>query len=104
MGLPFPLGLAWLERDGPQLVPWAWAINGCTSVVASVLAAILAMSQGFSAVQLLGAAAYGLAWLVLFLPRNQTETQLPEKKDATRIPGGALPSSVDGMDFMRVPV
>ncbi|MBI3957292.1 MAG: hypothetical protein HY328_00685 [Chloroflexi bacterium] len=62
MGLPFPLGLAWLEAGEPALVPWAWAINGCASVIASVLAAIVGLGSGFSAVLLLGAAAYAAAW------------------------------------------
>jgi hypothetical protein len=66
MGLPFPLGLAWIERSNPALVPWAWAINGCASVISGVLAALLALSFGFTAVLLSGAACYGLAWLVLF--------------------------------------
>jgi hypothetical protein len=65
MGLPFPLGLAWLERRAPGLVPWAWAVNGCASVVASVLAAMLALSGGFTAVLLIGAGAYLLAFLVI---------------------------------------
>lgn len=65
MGLPFPLGLAWLERSGPRLVPWAWAVNGCASVVSGVLAAMAALSYGFSAVLLAGAACYGGAWLVM---------------------------------------
>ena len=64
MGLPFPLGLAWLEREAPRLVPWAWAVNGCASVVSSVLAAILALSYGFSVVLWLGAAAYAGAVVV----------------------------------------
>jgi hypothetical protein len=64
MGFPFPLGLAWLEDEAPQWVPWAWAVNGCASVVASVLAAILALSYGFTAVLLSGAGAYAVAWLV----------------------------------------
>ncbi|MEE8499093.1 MAG: hypothetical protein V3S27_00865, partial [Kiloniellales bacterium] len=33
MGMPFPLGLARLSREAPALVPWAWGINGCASVV-----------------------------------------------------------------------
>lgn len=65
MGLPFPLGLAWLERRGPRLIPWAWAVNGCASVVSGVLAAMAALSYGFSAVLLAGAACYGGAWLVM---------------------------------------
>jgi hypothetical protein len=67
MGLPFPLGLAWLEGRAPRLIPWAWAVNGSASVVASVLAAILALSYGFTAVLLLGAGCYAAAWAVLFL-------------------------------------
>jgi hypothetical protein len=63
MGLPFPGGLAWLNEDAPSLIPWAWAINGCASVIASVLAAIFALSWGFTVVMLMGAAAYALAGL-----------------------------------------
>jgi hypothetical protein len=65
MGLPFPLGLNWLEQQAPDLVPWAWAVNGCASVVASVLAAILALSYGFTLVLLLGALAYAGAFFTL---------------------------------------
>jgi hypothetical protein len=64
MGLPFPLGLAWLEKRQQAWIPWAWAVNGCTSVIASVLAAILSLSYGFSVVLFLGASAYaGAAFL-----------------------------------------
>jgi len=66
MGLPFPLGLAWLEEEARGLVPWAWAVNGSASVLASVLAAILALSYGFTAVLLLGASCYAAAWVLLF--------------------------------------
>ncbi len=66
MGLPFPRGVAWLEDRAPALIPWAWAVNGSTSVVASVLAAILALSSGFTVVLLLGAGCYAAAGIVLF--------------------------------------
>ena len=65
MGMPFPLGLAWLEKSAPAWIPWAWAVNGCASVVAGVLAAILSLSYGFSVVLILGAACYAGAWWVL---------------------------------------
>ena len=58
MGMPFPIGIAHLARDDQDLVPWAWAINGCASVVAAVLATLLAMHFGFTAVVLLAAAVY----------------------------------------------
>jgi len=41
MGLPFPLGLSRVSDCAPGLVPWAWGINGCASVVAAVMASLL---------------------------------------------------------------
>ncbi len=61
MGVPFPRGLGWLARTAPQLTAWAWAINGCTSVIASVLAALLALQWGFDVVMGLGLLCYALA-------------------------------------------
>ncbi len=60
MGVMFPRGLAHLESTHRSLVPWAWAINGTSSVVSAVLAALLALSFGFSFVVRTGAIAYGL--------------------------------------------
>ncbi|MDQ2694458.1 MAG: SAM-dependent methyltransferase [Pseudomonadota bacterium] len=57
MGMPFPLGLAQTAARAPRLVAWAWAINGCASVVSAVLATLLAVEAGFTAVV---AAAVGL--------------------------------------------
>jgi hypothetical protein len=65
MGFPFPFGLEWLEKSQSRLVPWAWAVNGCASVVAAVLAAILSLSVGFGVVLLLGAIFYAAAAFVL---------------------------------------
>ncbi len=62
MGMPFPQGLRRLEAT-PQSIPWAWGVNGALSVVASVLAALLALSTGFDGVLLGGALCYAGAWL-----------------------------------------
>jgi len=67
MGVPFPLGLAALEARAPGLIPWAWAINGCASVLASILAAMLALSWGFWGVLLLATAAYAGALAAIVL-------------------------------------
>jgi hypothetical protein len=45
----------------PALVPWAWGVNGCASVVAAALAGLLAMGLGARALMLLGVLAYLLA-------------------------------------------
>jgi len=50
MGMLFPLGLARLEASDARLIPWAWAINGCASVTGAVLATLLAIHIGFTAV------------------------------------------------------
>lgn len=62
MGMPFPMGLAQMGRIAPQLVPWLWGINACTSVVSAILATLLAIHLGFNAVVLAGAGLYWLAW------------------------------------------
>jgi len=66
MGMPFPLGLIVIEKTGSDIVPWVWAVNGSTSVMASVLAAILVLTYGFSVVLFLGAVMYTGALLLFF--------------------------------------
>jgi hypothetical protein len=39
-------------------VPWAWAINGCASVLSAILATILAIHFGFTVVVALAVALY----------------------------------------------
>ncbi len=63
MGMPFPRGLSWLQERAPHLIPWGWAVNGCTSVLASVLAAMVALSAGFTWVLAAAALTYIGAWL-----------------------------------------
>ena len=61
MGMPFPLALSRLAVHSPGLVPWAWGINGCASVLSAILATLSAMSFGFRAVVLIALALYLLA-------------------------------------------
>jgi len=61
MGMPFPLGLARVEATDPRLIPWAWGINGCASVTAAVLATLLAIHVGFTAVVVAALVLYGVA-------------------------------------------
>ncbi len=64
MGMPFPFGLRYLTDRRRAHIPWAWAINGCLSVVSSALAALLAVQIGFVAVMLVAAGAYGVVALI----------------------------------------
>jgi hypothetical protein len=59
MGMAFPSAIRVLStRQGDALVPWVWAINGATSVLASVLAILLAIELGYTVVFLAGTACY----------------------------------------------
>ena len=70
MGMPFPTGLAWVSETAPELIPWAWAINGCASVVSAVLATLLAVALGFANVILLAIVLYLLAGVVAPRPTS----------------------------------
>ncbi|MGI9305338.1 MAG: SAM-dependent methyltransferase, partial [Gammaproteobacteria bacterium] len=61
MGMPFPLGLSRLAARAPTHIPWAWALNGCASVVSAVLATLLAVHFGFSFVVMAAIGLYVLA-------------------------------------------
>jgi SAM-dependent methyltransferase len=61
MGMPFPLGLTRLARGADALVPWAFAVNGCASVIAAVLATLIAIHAGFTVVIVLAVVLYALA-------------------------------------------
>jgi hypothetical protein len=50
MGMPFPTGIRVAERIDPELVPLAWCTNACATVFGSLLAVLVAMFLGFTAV------------------------------------------------------
>ncbi len=58
MGLPFPLAMSILAEHAAPLVPWAWGINGCASVISTVLATMLAIHFGFTVVILIAMLLY----------------------------------------------
>jgi predicted membrane-bound spermidine synthase len=61
LGTAMPLGLRRLADGREELIPWAWAVNGATSVLGSVLAMVVAINNGFTVTLLLGALVYLLA-------------------------------------------
>jgi hypothetical protein len=65
MGIPFPTGIAAVRSRQPGLIPWAWGVNGYGSVLGSGLAALIALSWGFSAALMLAGAAYIAAWALI---------------------------------------
>jgi hypothetical protein len=61
MGVPFPRGLARLRAARPELIPWAIGVNGAASVLASIVAIVIAMEFGFKVDSLLAIACYIVA-------------------------------------------
>ena len=66
MGIPFPKGIAIVGHEAPELIPWVWGVNGCASVISSILSMILSISFGFSTVLLLASATYAMALIVIY--------------------------------------
>src|SRR5205814_1904530 len=66
LGIPMPAGLRLLSARAPQMVTWAWGINGALSVFGATLAIFIAMNWGFHSTLVLASATYVIA-LIAFL-------------------------------------
>jgi hypothetical protein len=89
MGIPFPAGIHWLMEIIPLKmvempgeidtrsgdIPLIWAVNGVGSVIASILAALVALSLGFGWVERIGALCYAGAWLVIMAPVRRVDAR-----------------------------
>lgn len=67
LGWPFPVGLRETSSRFPSLVPWAWGINGCASVIGAVLGKVISMSAGLRMTMGVAAVLYVFAVLVFRL-------------------------------------
>jgi hypothetical protein len=72
MGMPFPLGIRLLSQSNKEFVNWAWAINGCASVIGSILPLIIALYFGFSLVYIIAGIAYILT-MTLIIHSDKTK-------------------------------
>jgi hypothetical protein len=68
MGLPFPLGMRYLLKLPAQRA-YAWTINGCASVLASIASAQIALGLGVSVIMIFAISAYVLAFITLCFKR-----------------------------------
>jgi hypothetical protein len=66
MGWLFPSGLRSMAREFPGLVPWAWGVNGCASVIGAVLGKCLAVSVGFRMLMITAWVLYLVAVLLFY--------------------------------------
>ena len=72
MGIPLPAGVRLLSAIKPQLVAWAWGMNGALSVLGAILAVFIAMNWGFSVTLACGAAIYLVAAALIALPERSS--------------------------------
>ena len=71
MGMPMPIGIRLLAARAPEIIPWAWGVNGATSVMGSVAALVIAILTGFNQALIIGAALYLAA--IYFIKRPRAE-------------------------------
>jgi hypothetical protein len=74
LGMPFPLGLAGVGSGA--FLPWAWALNGAFSVVATPLTNLVAREVGLSGVLFLALVLYGGAIVAFPAPRMRLQWQV----------------------------
>ena len=71
MGFPFSLGMRYLAPTAKEKA-YAWAANGCASVLTAVLSVHLALNTGFQVIILWAACAYFMAYLSIAFRTNPT--------------------------------
>ena len=74
LGIPMPTGMRMLSARSPQMLAWAWGMNGALSVLGATLAIFIAMNWGFR-VTLLTASATYLVGLAALLAATQHQHQ-----------------------------
>jgi spermidine synthase len=82
LGMAYPVGIRILREYDERLVPWAWGLNGATSVVASVSAVFVGAQAGFTWALLIGSATYALGFLILTLTVSARRIAAPERMSA----------------------
>lgn len=77
LGWPFPSGLRVMARKFPGLVPWAWGINGCASVIGAVLGKCLVVSMGFRLLMFVACILYFLAVTIFYVSFRTVDFEAP---------------------------
>ena len=70
LGMLFPLGIKVVNQVDVRMVPWAWGINGMSSVVSTIVAIMLAMNYGFAVVAYLAIIVYFVGTASILLTRG----------------------------------
>jgi hypothetical protein len=73
LGWPFPSGLLVMSEKFPGLIPWAWGINGCASVIGAVLGKCLAVSIGFNLLMFMACILYFMSVSTFYILFRSTK-------------------------------
>ena len=109
LGLPMPTGLRMLGAKAPQMIPWAWAMNGALSVVGATLAIFIAMNWGFSTTLLAASGAYliGLSAFVVATRSRSGRLKHALRRHGLERQRGSACTAVDALgeraEVFRVP-
>jgi len=71
LGIPMPTGIRLLSARAPQMVTWAWGINGALSVLGATLAIFIAMNWGFRVTLLTASATYFIGLVALLVATSR---------------------------------
>jgi len=81
LGMPFPRGLRIVGEEAPELMPWAWGVNGFFTVIGSIAAVIFGMAFGFRFVLGVAAACYIVGLAAIILPDALTALGKRQMRD-----------------------
>jgi hypothetical protein len=81
MGMPFPTLLAKVGVTSETLIPWAWGVNACATVLGSVLSTMASMIFGLNFTWLIAMGIYALVLLLVAF----SHTQEKPAADADRV-------------------
>jgi hypothetical protein len=76
MGIALPSGMRLIDRSSPQVIAWAWGVNGSMSVLGTVAAMAISVFFGITSALIAAMCAYGIS---LLTPWNLDEQAVPKK-------------------------
>ena len=84
MGMFFPIGIKLLGREHEELIPWAWATNGCFSVLGIFGTRIAALFVGFSDALLAGLLAYLMVAACVWVFARKSQSRISSVGERVR--------------------
>ncbi|HNV70170.1 MAG TPA: hypothetical protein PKO06_10765, partial [Candidatus Ozemobacteraceae bacterium] len=82
LGTAFPRGMALCQQRQPALAPWLWGTNGAMSIVGSILAVIIALEWGITAVFWTGTAGYLAAFVAIRRIASSMDSEVTTRAQA----------------------